>query len=139
MSSIFSQIQKREIPGYFVAENEEFFAILDVFPLAKGHVLVIPKQEVDYIFDLESEALGRYFMFTKQVAKAMEEVIDCERIGVAVIGLEVPHAHIHLVPINHVGDIDFSKPKLKLDEEEFKDVQHLISDRFNALYPDSGE
>lgn len=135
MASVFSQILKREIPGYFIAENEEFFAILDVFPLAKGHVLVIPKQEVDYIFDLDSESLGRYFMFTKQVAKAMEQVIQCERIGVAVIGLEVPHAHIHLVPINHVGDIDFSKPKLNLDKEEFAEIQGLIQGRFNELYP----
>lgn len=137
MPSIFSQILNREIPGYFVAENEEFFAILDIYPLAKGHVLVIPKQEVDYIFDLESEVLGRFFVFTKQVAKAVGTVIDCERVGVAVIGLEVPHAHIHLVPINHVGDIDFSKPKLELEKEEFESIRDRIKQRFNELYPGS--
>jgi len=137
VSSIFSRILKREIPGYFIAEDDEFFAILDVFPLAEGHVLVIPKKEVDYIFDLDGEILGRYFLFTKQVAKALEQVIKCERIGVAVIGLEVPHAHIHLVPINHVGDIDFSKPKLSLEKEEFEEIQKLIQGRFNELYPDS--
>ncbi|MEL6718729.1 MAG: HIT family protein, partial [Bacteroidota bacterium] len=101
----------------------------DIFPLAKGHTLVIPKQEVDYIFDLEDEVLSGLMTFSKKVAKAIEQVIDCERIGVAVIGLEVPHAHIHLVPINHVGDIDFSKPKLKLSQEELASIAAQIQDR----------
>lgn len=139
MASIFTRILNREIPGNFVAENDEFFAILDINPLAKGHTLVIPKQEVDYIFDLETEVLGRYFAFTKQVAKTIDSVIDCQRVGVAVIGLEVPHSHIHLVPINHVGDIDFSKPKLKLTPEELDDIAETIKKRFTELYPDSSE
>lgn len=137
MASIFSRIASREIPGHFVAENDSFFAILDINPLAKGHVLVIPKTEVDYIFDLGNELIGEYFKFTKLVAKAMEKVIVCERIGVAVIGLEVPHAHIHLVPINHVGDIDFNKPKLQLPAEEMKSVAEQIAQAFNEVDPDS--
>lgn len=131
MSSIFSKILNHEIHGYFVAESKEFFAILDINPLAKGHVLVIPKIEIDYIFDLEPEILSEYLIFSKKVAKAIEKVIPCERIGVSVIGLEVPHAHIHLVPINSISDLDFSRPKLSLSPEEFEEIRVKISEAFN--------
>ena len=110
MPSIFSKIVVGEIPCYKVAENENFLAFLDIFPLAKGHTLVIPKKETDYIFDMNSEEYKELWIFAKKVAKAQKKVILCERIGVAVIGLEVPHTHIHLVPINGVSDIDFSRP-----------------------------
>ncbi len=126
MSTIFSKILTGEIPSYKVAEDERFLAFLDVFPLAKGHVLVIPKEETDYIFDIESNEYLLFWQFAKQVAKAMDKVFDCERIGVAVIGLEVPHAHIHLVPINGVSDINFEKPKLKFSEQEFEDIAKQI-------------
>ena len=126
MSTIFSKILTGEIPSYKVAEDERFLAFLDVFPLAKGHVLVIPKEETDYIFDIESNEYLLFWQFAKQVAKAMDKVFDCERIGVAVIGLEVPHAHIHLVPINGVSDINFEKPKLKFSEQEFEDIAKKI-------------
>lgn len=129
MASIFSKIASKDIPGYFLAENDEFFAILDINPLAKGHTLIIPKLEVDYIFDLPADYLGRYFMFSQNVAKAMGNVLDCERIGVAVIGLEVPHAHIHLVPINNVSDIDFSLPKKTFTVDEMKAVQSDIKSK----------
>ncbi len=118
MSSIFSKIVNGEIPSYKVAETEEFLAFLDVFPLVKGHTLVIPKKEIDYIFDLDDPLYIRLWSFAKKVAKGVEKVVPCERIGVAVIGLEVPHTHIHLVPINNVGDLNFSRPKLKFSEEE---------------------
>lgn len=137
MASIFTRILNREIPGQFVAEDDDFFAILDIHPLVVGHVLVIPKKEVDYIFDLESETLGRFFVFIKKVAKAIEQVIPCQRIGVAVIGLEVPHAHVHLVPINHVGDINFSKPKLELSEAQLKETRDKIAAAFSAASRDS--
>ena len=126
MSTIFSKIVAGKIPSYKVAEDERFLAFLDVFPLAKGHVLVIPKEETDYIFDIESNEYLLFWQFAKQVAKAMDKVFDCERIGVAVIGLEVPHAHIHLVPINGVSDINFEKPKLKFSEQEFEDIARKI-------------
>ena len=126
MSTIFSKIVAGEIPSYKVAEDERFLAFLDVFPLAKGHVLVIPKEETDYIFDIESNEYLLFWQFAKKVAKAMDKVFNCERIGVAVIGLEVPHAHIHLVPINDVGDINFEKPKLKFSEQEFEDIAKQI-------------
>jgi len=118
LPSIFSKIVAGEIPCHKVAETEEFLAFLDVFPLSKGHTLVIPKQEVDYIFDLPDEQLAGLHVFAKKVAQAIDKVIACERVGVAVIGLEVPHAHIHLVPINTVGDINFSRPKMELSQEE---------------------
>ena len=126
MSSIFSKIVAGEITSYKVAEDERFLAFLDVFPIAKGHVLVISKEETDYIFDIESNEYLLFWQFAKQVAKAMDKVFDCERIGVAVIGLEVPHAHIHLVPINGVSDINFEKPKLKFSEQEFEDIAKQI-------------
>ncbi|MEM8525228.1 MAG: HIT family protein [Bacteroidota bacterium] len=130
MSSIFSKIVKGDIPSHKVAETEEYLAFLDIFPLAKGHTLVIPKQEVDYIFDLEDKVLSNLMTFSKKIAKAIEKTVPCERIGVAVIGLEVPHAHVHLVPINHVGDIDFSRPKLKLSPEELAEIASAIHANF---------
>lgn len=127
MSSIFTKIINGEIPAYKIAENEKFFAFLDIFPLKKGHTLVIPKQEVDYIFDLEDDLLQEYMLFAKKVSSAIEKAIPCKRIGMAVIGLEVPHAHIHLVPLDELGDINFSNPKLKFSAEEFKDTASIIS------------
>ena len=130
MPSIFTKIVAGEIPCYKVAENDEFLAFLDIFPLAKGHLLVIPKIETDYIFDIESDAYSRLWLFAKKVAQAQKKVISCERIGVAVIGLEVPHAHIHLVPINGVNDIDFSKPKLFFSKQEMNQIAIDISKVF---------
>jgi histidine triad (HIT) family protein len=130
MASIFSKILAGEIPGHFVARNEEFFAILDINPLREGHVLVIPVKEIDYLFDLDDEILGRYMAFSKRVAGAIEKVIECKRIGVAVIGLEVPHAHIHLVPIDHVGDIDFTQPKLSPTTEQLSETGKRIREAF---------
>jgi histidine triad (HIT) family protein len=130
MASIFSKILAGEIPGHFVARNEEFFAILDINPLREGHVLVIPVKEIDYLFDLDDEVLGRYMAFSKRVAGAIEKVIECKRIGVAVIGLEVPHAHIHLVPIDHVGDIDFTQPKLSPTTEQLSETGKRIREAF---------
>jgi histidine triad (HIT) family protein len=126
MASIFSKIINDEIPAYKILENENFLAFLDIFPLAKGHVLVIPKKEMDYLFDISSDEYGELWKFARQVAKAMDKVIDCKRIGVAVIGLEVPHAHIHLVPLNNVSDINFERPKLSFSEEEMNEVAQNI-------------
>lgn len=125
--TIFEKIIAGEIPSYKVAEDENYLAFLDVFPLRKGHVLVIPKKAVDYIFNLDDETLQGLILFAKKVAKGMDQVLECERIGVAVIGLEVPHTHIHLVPINGVADIDFSQPKLKFTEEEFSAIADQIA------------
>jgi histidine triad (HIT) family protein len=127
MASIFSKIVAGGIPCYKVAEDDNYFAFLDIFPLAKGHTLVIPKKETDYLFDMESDEYKGLWDFAQKVAKAQKQVVPCERIGVAVIGLEVPHAHIHLVPINNVSDIDFSRPKLKFPEEEMKEVAAAIA------------
>lgn len=124
--SIFTKIVKGEIPCYKIAENEKFLAFLDAFPLVKGHTLVIPKQQVDYIFDLEDDLYKELWLFSKEVAKKIEKAIPCERIGVSVIGLEVPHAHIHLIPINAVEDINFSKPKLQLSKEEMEAIAAKI-------------
>ena len=126
MSSIFSKIITGEIPAYKVAEDERFLAFLDIFPLAKGHLLVIPKKETDYIFDIESKEYMALWKFTQLVAKAMDKVFDCDRIGVAVIGLEVPHAHIHLVPLKNMTNINFEKPKLKFSPEEFEEIAQKI-------------
>ena len=126
MSSVFSKIITGDVPAYKVLENENFLAFLDIFPLAKGHVLVIPKNETDYLFDLSSDEYLELWKFAQQVAKAMEKVIECKRIGVAVIGLEVPHAHIHLVPLNNVSDINFERPKLSFSEEEMHEVAQKI-------------
>ena len=130
MSSIFTRIIKGEIPSYRVAENEEFFAFLDINPLAKGHVLVIPKKEVDYIFDIDDALYSRLFVFAKEVARAIEEVVACERIGVSVVGLEVPHAHIHLIPINNVEDMSFAKPRIVMTSEEMSELAESILNAF---------
>ena len=126
MPSIFSKIVSGDIPAFKVAEDDNYVAFLDISPLAKGHVLVIPKKETDYIFDLDSEEYLGLFSFAKKVAKAMDKIISCERIGVAVIGLEVPHAHIHLVPLHDVSDINFERPKLKFPDSEMKEIANLI-------------
>ena len=118
MASIFTKIINGEIPAHKIAETDDFLAFLDVFPLVEGHTLVIPKKEIDYIFDIDDQLLGQLHIFSKKVAKAVEKAIACKRIGVAVIGLEVPHTHIHLVPLNTVGDINFTSPKLKPSQEE---------------------
>ena len=127
MASIFSKIVSGAIPAYTVAENEEFLAFLDVNPLVKGHVLVIPKIEVDYIFDLEDDVYLGLQAFAKKVALGVKKAIPCQRVGVAVMGLEVPHAHIHLVPMNSMQDLNFSRQKLKLTEDEFKQIAQAIS------------
>lgn len=126
MESVFSKIIKGDIPAYKISENENFLAFLDINPLAKGHTLVIPKKEVDYIFDIDENTYEGLWKFAREVALKIDKVTDCERVGVAVIGLEVPHAHIHLVPIKGVHDIDFSKPKLQLSEEEFEVIAQKI-------------
>lgn len=130
MATIFSRIIQGEIPCYKIAEDERFFAFLDINPLAKGHTLVVPKKEVDYIFQLGDEELGQMMVFAKKVAQAIEKALPCKRIGVAVIGLEVPHAHIHLVPITTEGDLDFKKEHLKLTQKEFLEVQNSITKMF---------
>jgi histidine triad (HIT) family protein len=118
MPTVFSKIIAGEIPCYKIAESENHLAFLDVFPLAKGHTLVIPKKETDYIFDLKDEELSQLHLFAKKVARAIEKAIPCKRMGITVIGLEVPHAHIHLIPLNNVNDMNFSRPKLTLLKEE---------------------
>ncbi len=127
MATIFTRIVNGEIPCYKIAEDENYFAFLDINPMAKGHTLVIPKKEVDYIFDLDKETIAGLMQFAQRIAKAIESTIPCKRIGVAVLGLEVPHAHIHLVPLNNESDIDFHKPKLKLESEEFIKIAEAIS------------
>ena len=131
MPSIFSRIVNGEIPSYKVAEDERFFAFLDINPLAEGHTLVIPKKETDYLFDIEDNDYQDLWLFAKKVALAVEQVVPCQRIGLAVLGLEVPHAHIHVVPINSVYDIDFKKPKLKLSNEKFEELAQRISAEFD--------
>ncbi len=130
MATIFTRIINGEIPSYKLAEDKDYFAFLDINPLAKGHALVVPKQEVDYIFDLDPEVLAGLIKFSQRLAKAIESVVSCERIGVAVIGLEVPHAHIHLVPINGIHDIDFNKPRVSLTQEEYESLAKEISRKF---------
>lgn len=127
MASIFSKIIAGEIPSYRIHENARFYAFLDINPLAKGHTLVVPKLEIDYLFDLEDDLLGEMMVFAKKVAVAIDQTMDCKRVGVAVLGLEVPHAHIHLVPINGLHDIEFSKPKLRLSMEEYVEIAEQIS------------
>lgn len=126
MASIFTKIVNGEIPSYKIAETENCYAFLDINPLAKGHTLVIPKKEVDYLFDLEDDLIAELNIFAKKVALAIDNVVECERVGVAVIGLEVPHAHIHLIPINEINDIDFSRPKLKFSQEEYVEIAEKI-------------
>ena len=124
--SIFTKIIKGEIPSYKILEDDRFIAFLDVFPIKKGHTLVVPKVQIDYLFHLDDRLLSDLMLFTKKVAQKMEKAIPCERIGVAVIGLEVPHAHIHLVPLDSVGDIDFGQPKLKLSSQEMAKIADSI-------------
>lgn len=126
MASIFTKIVRGEIPAFKVAESDTYLAFLDVNPLAKGHVLVIPKREVDYIFDLPDEELSGLIVFAKSVARKMEKVIRCKRIGIAVIGLEVPHTHVHLIPLQSVEDINFSRPKLSFSNEEMEGIAKSI-------------
>ncbi len=126
MAGIFSKIIRGELPSYKIAETENYLAFLDVFPLTEGHVLVIPKKETDNIFDIEEEEFAGLHLFSKIIAAAVKQAIPCRKVGVAVIGLEVPHAHIHLVPINEVGDINFAKPKLKPTPEELQAVAERI-------------
>ena len=124
--SIFTKIIKGEIPCYKIAEDDRFIAFLDVFPIKKGHTLVVPKVQIDYLFDLDDSLLSDLMIFAKKVSQKMQSAISCERIGIAVIGLEVPHAHIHLVPLDNVGDIDFSQPKLHLSAKEMTEIADSI-------------
>ena len=126
MSTLFTKIVNREIPCHLIAEDERFMAFLDVMPLVEGHTLVIPKQEIDYIFDLEPELLGDLMKFAQKIAPAIKKAIPCKRVGVAVIGLEVPHAHVHLVPMNRMLDINFSREKLKPSQESLAQTASLI-------------
>lgn len=126
MASIFTKIIQGDIPCHKIAESENYFAFLDIFPLRKGHTLVIPKKEIDYIFDLDNDLLSGLMTFSKKVAKAVEAAIPCKRIAVAVAGLEVPHAHVHLVPMNTIGDISFEQEKLKLSQEELATIAESI-------------
>jgi len=126
MASIFSKIVAGEIPSFKIAEDEHFLAFLDIMPLTQGHVLVIPKKETDYIFDIENEEYKSLWIFAKKVAKAIKKTIPCKKVGIAVVGLEVPHAHIHLIPINSVEDMNFSKPKLKPTQEELTEIAKKI-------------
>lgn len=127
MASIFSKIVKGEIPSYKICEDENYYAFLDINPLKEGHTLVIPKVETDYLFDLNDDLLGGMMVFAKKVALAIDQTIDCKRVGVAVLGLEVPHAHIHLVPLNDLHDIEFSKPKMKFSDEQLRATAAKIS------------
>jgi histidine triad (HIT) family protein len=126
METIFTKIINKEIPAEIIAEDDRFIAFLDIMPLVKGHVLVVPKQEVDYIFNLDDETLSGLHIFAKKVAKAIDKTIKCTRVGVAVIGLEVPHVHIHLVPLRTMDDINFTRPKLKISKEELSEIAEMI-------------
>ncbi|NCT75796.1 MAG: HIT domain-containing protein [Chitinophagaceae bacterium] len=124
--SIFSKIINGEIPSYRIAENDKFYAFLDIFPLQEGHVLVVPKLETDNLFDLPADYLGELLVFAQPIAKAIEKTFDCNRCGISVIGLEVPHAHLHLIPINSANDLNFTRPKMKLTESRFLEIQEMI-------------
>ena len=130
MASVFTKIVRREIPGHIVAEDGNYLAFLDINPLVEGHTLVIPKMEVDYIYDLDDETLSGLHLFAKKVAAAIQEVIPCERVGVTVIGLEVPHAHVHLIPINSMDDMNFDNVKLSLSHEKLAETARKISEAF---------
>ena len=127
MSTIFTKIIEGTIPCYKIAEDENYFAFLDISPLAKGHTLVVPKKEVDYIFDLDQTTLAGLTLFAQKVAKAIDKAIPCKRVGVAVIGLEVPHAHIHLIPLHSIDEINFSRPKLTLEADEMQRIAAAVS------------
>ncbi len=126
MPTIFTKIVNGEIPSFKIAEDEKYYAFLDINPLAKGHTLVIPKQETDYLFDLNDNILSGLVVFSKKIARAIDKAIECKRVGVAVLGLEVPHAHIHLIPLQSEADISFSNPKLKYSQEEFEQIAEMI-------------
>ena len=127
MATLFTRIINGEIPSYKIAENELFIAFLDILPVAKGHALVVPKKEIDYIFDLPNEELQALNLFAKEVARKIQAVIPCKKIGISVIGLEVPHAHMHLIPINHIHDMNFEKERLKFTPEEYAEICNAIS------------
>ena len=129
MPTIFTRIVNGEIPSYRLGETDDYYAFLDIRPMTKGHALVIPKREVDYIFDLEDEALAGLMIFAKRVARALEAEVDCKRIGVAVVGLEVPHAHVHLMPINSVSDVGFGHPPVEVSEAEMTDLAERVRRR----------
>jgi len=133
MATIFTKIVNGEIPSYKIAESDNYYAFLDINPLAKGHTLVIPKKETDYILDIEDEEYKGLFAFAKKVGIAIEKVIPCKRMGITVIGLEVAHAHIHLIPINSIYDMDFKQPKLTFTNDEFAELAQLISLEFDKL------
>ena len=130
MASIFTKILNGEIPAYKVAEDDKFYAFLDISPIKAGHTLVIPKQEVDYLFNLDDDTYTSLWAFAKRVSTAVEQAVPCKRIGVAVIGLEVPHAHIHLVPLDNIGDLDFGAARVKLTKEEFVSLADKIASHF---------
>jgi len=130
---IFSKIAAGEIPSYKCAENDQFYAFLDINPLVKGHTLVIPRREVDYFFDMDDEELAQFQLFTKQVAKAVKKAFPCKKVAQVVLGLEVPHAHIHLIPLQSEADADFRQEKLKLTDEEFRNIASKIQSAFNAV------
>lgn len=130
MATIFTKIVKGEIPSYKIAENEKFYAFLDINPLVKGHTLVIPKKETDYLFDLDDQSIGDLHIFAKKVAKAIDKAIECIRVGVLVLGTEVPHAHIHLIPFNDESELNIKRPKLKLSEDEFNKIAEDIRSNF---------
>lgn len=129
MPTIFTKIISGEIPCHKIAEDENYFAFLDIAPLEKGHTLVIPKKETDYIFDLDDQTLSGLLLFSKKIAKAIDAATNCKRVGVAVVGLEVPHAHVHLIPIHSVSDIDFSRPKMKLEKAEMDSIAQKIREK----------
>ena len=126
MSTVFSSIIAGKIPSYKIAEDDHFFAFLDIFPMVEGHVLVIPKVEVDKFFDLSDDLLSKWLVFAKPIAKAIEKAFPCDRCGISVVGLEVPHAHMHLIPINSSDDLNFTRPKLKLEGSRLKEIQQMI-------------
>ncbi|MBI5219873.1 MAG: HIT family protein [Bacteroidia bacterium] len=130
MPTLFTKIIKGEIPSYKIAEDDKYFAFLDIYPLTKGHTLVIPKIENDYIFDLNDDLLSGLMLFSKRVAKAIDKSVDCKRVGIAVIGLEVPHTHIHLVPINNISDLSFTNKKLTLAKQELTEIAEKIRNAF---------
>jgi len=134
MPSIFTRIIQGEIPCYKVAESDDFFAFLDIRPVAFGHTLVVPKQEVDYIFDLKEDVLGALFSFAKKVSIVLKEEIDCARIGVSVIGLEVPHAHVHLIPIQTMDDMNFSKERYAFSEDEYGKLSKILQEKFSKKF-----
>lgn len=133
MASIFSRLIQGELPCYKIAENDLFFAFLDVFPIARGHVLVVPKQEIDRFFDVPNDMLQHILLFAKPIALAIEQVVPCKRVGLSVIGLEVPHAHLHLVPMQTADDVNFTRPKLSLSADEMKAIQEAIVDALQKI------